>query len=75
LERCSHIAEVKGSNPFVSTTKKGNHPRFPFFYFTPHPLLRVITSVEKSWGLNQKQKKQPIGDACASHLSLVLWHV
>ena len=26
-------------------------------------------------GLKQKHKKQPFGDASASHLSLVLWHV
>ena len=25
-------------------------------------------------GLKQKHKKQPFGDASASHLSLVLWH-
>ena len=24
---------------------------------------------------NKKHKKQPFGDASASHLSLVLWHV
>ena len=33
-------------------------------------------SVEKYWGeLKQKHKKQPFGDASASHLSLVLRHV
>ena len=26
-------------------------------------------------GLKQKHKKQPFSDACALHLSLVLWHV
>ena len=26
-------------------------------------------------GQKQKHKKQPFGDASASHLSLVLWHV
>ena len=26
-------------------------------------------------GLKPKHKKQPFGDASASHLSLVLWHV
>ena len=45
LERCSHIAEVKGSNPFVSTTKKGNHPRFSFFYF-PTPTSWCISVVQ-----------------------------
>ena len=29
-----------------------------------------------TWGhRNKKQKKQPFGDASASHLLLVLWHV
>jgi len=33
-------------------------------------------SVDKYWGhRNKKHKKQPFGDASASHLSLVLWHV
>ena len=33
-------------------------------------------SVDKYWGgLKQKHKKQPFGDASASHLSLVLRHV
>ena len=33
-------------------------------------------SVDKCWGhRNKKHKKQPFGDASASHLSLVLWHV
>ena len=26
-------------------------------------------------GLKQKHKKQPFGDASASHQSLVMWHV
>ena len=34
------------------------------------------TEPDKYWGgLKQKQKKQPFGDASASHLSLVLRHV
>ena len=54
------------------------------FYFTP-PLPSqskflffwwVEGTVEKYWGTETKNiKKQPFGDACASHLSLVLWHV
>ena len=36
---------------------------------------RVEGSVENTGGLKQKHKKQPFGDASASHLSLVLWHV
>ena len=32
--------------------------------------------MDKYWGhRNKKHKKQPFGDASASHLSLVLWHV
>ena len=32
--------------------------------------------MDKYWGdWNKKHKKQPFGDASASHLSLVLWHV
>ena len=35
-----------------------------------------MSSVDKNWGAQkQKHKKQPFGDASASHLSLVLWHV
>ncbi|MCI7668656.1 MAG: hypothetical protein MSS42_00310 [Bacteroidales bacterium] len=36
---------------------------------------RFLGSVEKYWGLKQKHKKQPFSDACASHLSLVVWRV
>ena len=32
-------------------------------------------SGKNTGGLKQKHKKQPFGDASASHLSLVLWHV
>ena len=40
-------------------------------------LLTFFGSVEKCRGRdwNKKHKKQPFGDASASHLSLVLWHV
>ena len=35
-----------------------------------------MNSVDKNWGHRNKNiKKQPFGDASASHLSLVLWHV
>ena len=35
-----------------------------------------LGSVDKCWWhRNKKHKKQPFGDASASHLSLVLWHV
>ncbi|MCI7032624.1 MAG: hypothetical protein MR897_04265, partial [Bacteroidales bacterium] len=41
--------------------------------------LRKFTPKSVQWknagALKQKHKKQPFSDACASHLSLVLWHV
>ena len=35
----------------------------------------IIVQWKNTGGLKQKHKKQPFGDASASHLSLVLWHV
>ena len=36
---------------------------------------RFLAQWRNTGGLKQKHKKQPFGDASASHLSLVLWHV
>ena len=51
---------------------------FPYPYY---PRTRILSGdITVQWintggGLKQKHKKQPFGDASASHLSLVLWHV
>ena len=46
-------------------------------YFSTEPPDVCIAAVQwkNTGGLKQKHKKQPFGDASASHLSLVLWHV
>ena len=46
------------------------HPKVNFYFFGGWRVQWKNTG-----GLKQKHKKQPFGDACASHLSLVLWHV
>ena len=49
-----------------------------FFYSQDkeYSLVHIIIVLWKNTeGLKQKHKKQPFGDASASHLSLVLWHV
>ena len=60
------------------------------FFQTHDSPLQSLTGISDEWilwdfstqwinteggGLKQKHKKQPFGDASASHLSLVLWHV
>ena len=48
----------------------------PHFHAVQHYfVLDLLFSGEILGGLKQKHKKQPFGDASASHLSLVLWHV
>ena len=69
---------VKNSK-ILLTPQWGREPKFtPPHSFTP--LKKTIKpwngSVDKCWGeLKQKHKKQPFGDASASHLSLVLRYV
>ncbi|MDY4899880.1 MAG: hypothetical protein SO194_03625, partial [Sodaliphilus sp.] len=36
--------------------------------------LQETVQWKNTGGMKQKHKKQPFGDASASHLSLVLWH-
>ena len=44
-------------------------------YIIKNPHTDSTVQWKNTGGLKQKHKKQPFGDASASHLSLVLWHV
>ena len=48
-----------------------------FFPLNHHPQKYRLNLAQwrNTGGLKQKHKKQPFGDASASHLSLALWHV
>ena len=68
---------VVGSNPTRITTKTASTTACGLSFLYPSSQSfcgKFWVQWKNTGGLKQKHKKQPVGDASASHLSLVLWH-